>query len=171
MNTLNELSIDELGAVDTEFRDALADLEHQFSVMFAQVRAQMRERAKKVHPDLSPAGYHVLRFLVQEGSQRAGALAEYLDWDKSAVSRLVKQLLTLDLIERQADPADGRSFLLLATDSAAAKVQAISAGYRRRIRQTLAGWQVAEVRQLADLLRRLSAIEPDRPTGSGATVS
>ena len=54
--------------------------------------------------------------LAKDGARRAGALAEAVHSDPSTVSRQVAHLVQLGLVERVADPADGRATLLVATD-------------------------------------------------------
>jgi DNA-binding MarR family transcriptional regulator len=140
------------GDLDT----AVAALEHEFGVMFGKVRAQTRERAARVHPELSPAGYNLLAILVRSGPQHAGALATALDADKSMISRIVRQLTDLGLVERQADPSDGRAAFVVATATAVQRVEAVRSERRRQLRDVLAGWPANDVRQLTALLARLN---------------
>lgn len=156
MSQLEHLPVSELSAADADFRTAITALEHEFAAMFAQVRAQIRERAAEVYPGLSPAGYHVLQFLVRSGPRHSRALVEHFGWDKGAMSRLVKQLTKYGLVERQPDPDDGRACFLVASEVATARIDAVSSAYRRKIRNTLAGWDVAEVQQLTTFLHRLN---------------
>jgi DNA-binding MarR family transcriptional regulator len=141
---------------DGELDRAVGALEHEFGVMFGKVRAQTRDRAARVHPELSPAGYNVLAMLVRSGPQHAGALAAALDADKSMISRIVRQLTDLGLVERQADPADGRAAFVVATGTAVERVEALGSERRRRLRDVLAGWPAPDVRQLTALLARLN---------------
>ena len=78
------------------------------------------ERAHAQHladqPDaLERATYHLLVHLVKDGPRRAVALAEAVHSDPSTVSRQIAQLVRLGLVERTADPEDGRATLLVAT--------------------------------------------------------
>ena len=144
-------------AADRELEPAVAALEQQFGLMFAQVRARVRDQAERVHAELSPAGYNVLATLVRSGPQHAGSLAAMLYTDKSMISRIVKQLIELGLVERRPDPSDGRAAFLAATPAAVGKVDANRDEQRQRLREFLAGWDVADVRQLTALLSRLNA--------------
>ena len=78
-------------------------------------REQARYQAE--YPDaVDRATYLLLVHLVHDGGRRAGALAEAVHSDPSTVSRQVAQLARLGLVERVADPVDGRATLLVATD-------------------------------------------------------
>jgi DNA-binding MarR family transcriptional regulator len=117
----------------------------------------VRDQAIRVHPELSPAAYNVLATLVRCGPQHAGSLAAMLYTDKSTISRIVKQLGELDLVERRPDPADGRACILAATEDATSRVDAVRDGQRQQLRQFLDGWVVADIHQLTSLLSRLNA--------------
>lgn len=155
--TIDRPTMLDMEAVDGgELGSAVAALEQQFAVMFGKVRAQMRDRAAKVHPELSPAGYNLLGILVRSGPQHAGALAAALYADKSIVSRIVRQLTELGLVERQADPNDGRAWFVVATREAARRVEHVRTERRRELLELLAGWPVDDVHQLTGLLTRLN---------------
>ena len=68
------------------------------------------------HPDaVERATYLLLVHLVKGGPRRAGALAEAVHSDPSTISRQIGHLVKLGLVERTADPVDGRATLLAAT--------------------------------------------------------
>jgi DNA-binding MarR family transcriptional regulator len=78
-------------------------------------RVQAQYQAE--HPDaVDRATYLLLVHLAKDGARRAGALAEAVHSDPSTVSRQIAQLVRLGLVERVADPADGRASLLVATE-------------------------------------------------------
>jgi DNA-binding MarR family transcriptional regulator len=145
-----------MAADGSDLDTAVGALEHEFGVMFGKVRAQTRDRAARVHPELSPAGYNLLAMLVRSGPQHAGALAAAMDADKSIISRIVRQLADLGLVQRQADPADGRAAYVVATATAVERVEAVRSERRRQLRDVLAGWPASDVRQLTALLARLN---------------
>ncbi|MGZ8749995.1 MAG: MarR family winged helix-turn-helix transcriptional regulator, partial [Pseudonocardia sp.] len=77
-------------------------------------RVQAQYQAE--HTDaVDRATYLLLVHLAKDGAHRAGALAEAVHSDPSTVSRQVAHLVQLGLVERVADPADGRATLLVAT--------------------------------------------------------
>jgi DNA-binding MarR family transcriptional regulator len=119
-------------------------------------RRQAQHRA--AHPDaLERATYHLLVHLVRGGPRRAVALADDVHSDPSTISRQVGQLVKLGLVERTADPDDGRATLLAAT----AEGQRVFEENRRLRNEhfagLLAGWTEADRAALADLLGRFAA--------------
>lgn len=135
---------------------AIAALEQQLGLLFATARTLMRDRAIAVHPELSPGAFNVLAMLARSGPQHAGSLAAALYVDKSVISRIVRQLIDLGLAERRADPTDGRAYFIAATPEAVRKVDAIRDEHRAALHRFLAGWDEADIDQLAALLAKLN---------------
>lgn len=102
------------------------------------------------------AGYMLLFQLCKGGPQRSSALAASACVDPSTVSRQVSQLVSLGLVERRADPDDGRASLLAATELGQARHQAIHERRDRVFAQLLADWPQDDVRRLGSLLHRLN---------------
>jgi DNA-binding MarR family transcriptional regulator/SAM-dependent methyltransferase len=111
---------------------------------------------------LSPAGDYdvtqtfLLVRLVERGPIRATELAELACADPSTISRQVAGLVKAGLVERQADPADGRASLLVATDAGQAHIE-----HHRRLRglalgPLVAGWSERDRADFLRLLRRLT---------------
>ena len=99
---------------------------------------------------------HVLTELLERGPSRVGEIAHALGTDPSTVSRQVAALVEAGLVERRADPDDGRSHLLAATASGTRQCEA---GRRRRVEAIVAilsGWPEESRRRLADLLGRFA---------------
>lgn len=135
---------------------AVTALEQQIGLLFATARTLMRNRAAAIHPDLSPGAYHVLAMLTRCGPRHAGSLASELGIDKSAMSRLVRQLSDLGLVERQPDPDDGRAFFVAATAGATRRIGDLRDEHRAALRQFLDGWEDGDIAQLTALLARLN---------------
>ena len=96
------------------------------------------------------------RCVHNEGPMRAGALAECLQSDPSTVSRQVAALVKDGLLERRADPADGRASLLVLT----AKADAVLAEHDR-----------IRLDYFAADARRLDRRRPARASPSCSTAS
>lgn len=126
------------------------------------MRAQMTARGQDA---VEWAAYGLLFHLAHDGPRRSSALAEYACVDPSTVSRQVGQLVTAGLVERQADPEDGRATLLAATP-AGHEVYAAKLERRRELFARLVhDWSAEDVGTLADLLQRLNDRVSDlRPT-------
>jgi len=146
-------------AADTATADAaIASVEEQFAIMFAGVKARMRERARAVHPELQPVGYTILTTLTRSGPTHAGALAEQLDTDKSIISRQARVLEQLGLLEREPDPADGRATFLKASADAVRRVTEVRAQQQALLYEGLRGWDVNDLEQLSELLARINTL-------------
>jgi DNA-binding MarR family transcriptional regulator len=112
---------------------------------------------------LERAVFGLLVQLVDHGPKRTTALAEAVYCDVSTVSRQVNQLVRLGLIERQADPADGRASLLAATEKGRDSLAKARCQRNQRVADLVDGWPVEDRDQLAALLDRFNtAIETHR---------
>ncbi|WP_411080949.1 MarR family winged helix-turn-helix transcriptional regulator [Streptomyces sp. cmx-18-6] len=139
--------------VDHEF---LA-LERELAVFLRRARASSGEMAREVHPELEPAAYGLLVRLESAGRQRATELAAYFGVGKATMSRQLRALEDLGLVAREPDPADGRAWLVRLTDEGLARFRSVRDARRGRYVRKLAGWDRAEVAELARLLRQLNA--------------
>ncbi|KRC59330.1 hypothetical protein ASE14_16410 [Agromyces sp. Root81] len=135
---------------------AIAAVEQQFGRLFHRVRANWKLYASMLHPDLPPLGYKVVSSLAARGPAHAGALAEELHTDKSVLSRQIRMLEELGLIESRVDEHDARVRVLAATPEAAARVAEIRSGSQAELRQRLGTWEPQEIATFAELLGRLS---------------
>jgi DNA-binding MarR family transcriptional regulator len=118
-------------------------------------RVQAQYQAE--HPDaVDRATYLLLVHLAKDGAQRAGALAEAVHSDPSTVSRQVAHLVQLGLVERVADPADGRATLLVATDEGRRVFDENRQLRNRRIAGLISDWPEDERQTFARLLTRFT---------------
>jgi DNA-binding MarR family transcriptional regulator len=109
------------------------------------------------HPDaVERATYFLLVHLVKGGPQRAGALAEAVHSDPSTISRQVAHLVRLGLVERMADPEDGRATLLTATDEGRRVFEENRRMRIERFAGLLSDWPVEDRRKFAELLDRFA---------------
>ncbi|UNK71386.1 MarR family winged helix-turn-helix transcriptional regulator [Microbacterium sp. H1-D42] len=134
---------------------AVTRVEHELGRLFARIRVGWREAAATVHPDLQPLGYQVLTSIASGKANSAGAIIERLQTDKSAVSRHVRQLEQLGLVDSVRDPDDRRARRLVATDLAQERVAIARAQYEGRIGDRLRTWSAADLEHFADLLDAL----------------
>jgi DNA-binding MarR family transcriptional regulator len=102
------------------------------------------------------AGYQLLIQLCKGGPQRSSTLATSSCIDPSTVSRQVADLVAQGLVERRADPDDGRASLLAATELGEARHRAIHDRRNRAFAYLLADWPADDVETLAALLSRLN---------------
>lgn len=140
---------------DGELDQAVTRVEQELGRLFARIRVGWREAAATVHPDLQPLGYQVLTSIATGRATSAGAIIERLQTDKSAVSRQVRQLEQLGLVESVPDPEDRRARILVATDLAQERVALARSRYEGRIGERLRNWTAADLDHFADLLSGL----------------
>ena len=95
--------------------DAVRTLESEFGELINRFRRIITENAQRVSPGMLPGAYKVFTTIVRRESVTLSALAEGLMSDKGQISRTVRELEQLGLIERTPDPDDGRSSLLSPT--------------------------------------------------------
>ncbi|KID29285.1 MarR family winged helix-turn-helix transcriptional regulator [Prauserella rugosa] len=85
-------------------------------VRFFRAMAKTKSYMSKIGPDgIERAAYAILFYLVNNGPQRTSALADAMHSDISTVSRQSTMLVQHGLVERTADPEDGRATLLAPT--------------------------------------------------------
>lgn len=134
-------------------------------VRFVRLINRTKTQLSKHGPDgLERLAYSVLFCLVHDGPQRTGKLAEQLHSEISTISRQTRSLVDHGLIERRADPIDGRACVLAAT---AQGVRIFERNRRHRnlwMAEMLADWPIEERSMLIDLLDRFNtAIETTPP--------
>jgi DNA-binding MarR family transcriptional regulator len=144
-------------AVAGDVDAALRELEQQLVVLLTRVRHGSQRQARRIHPELRTSGYAVLLLLHRLGRARATDLVAALDLDKGLVSRQVAHLERLGLVERTADPADGRAQLIALTGPGRAAVGQLHHEGREEHRRRLAGWSAAEIAELVAHLQRYNA--------------
>lgn len=118
-------------------------------------RARARLLAAAAH-DVEWSAHVVLKCLATEGPMRSSALAECIQSDPSTVSRQVAALVKDGLLERRADPVDGRASLLVPTDKAAAVLAEHDEIRLEHFSRMLHDWSDRDLRRFASLLQRFT---------------
>ncbi|HET9255653.1 MAG TPA: MarR family transcriptional regulator [Pseudonocardiaceae bacterium] len=106
---------------------------------------------------LDRPSFMLLHTLVCLGPSRVTTLAGAVHSDPSTVSRQAAHLVGLALVERRADPDDGRASLLAITDAGTALLKAARQRRDERIAAVVESWAHAERAQFAELLDRFTA--------------
>ncbi|MFN8081903.1 MAG: MarR family winged helix-turn-helix transcriptional regulator [Kineosporiaceae bacterium] len=126
------------------------------------VKARM---ALEVPAGVDVAAVGLLMMLIRCGSRRQGELAEAAMLDPSTTSRYVAALARAGLVERRADPDDGRAVHLVATTAGERLGADLMAHRQAMVREMLDGWSVNDLEVLLSLVRRLNdALEQHRPS-------
>jgi DNA-binding MarR family transcriptional regulator len=136
---------------------AIADeLAHQL-IRLVSMTSRAKAQFTSVAADgIERAAYALLAHLVREGPQRTTALADAVHSDTSTVSRQVSALVQQGLVERKADPEDGRACLLVATDAGQRIFDRARAERTRHLSALLAEWPQSDRRTLVMLLDRFN---------------
>ena len=137
---------------------AFVRLEREIGLLLRRSRAISTRLAGQLHPDLDGAAYGLLALLEDAGPLRASDLVIRLGLDKSTVSRQVSTLVELGLVDRAADPADGRAQVLTPSAEGSARLAEIRDVRRARWETDLSGWPAEDVATLAELLSRLNRL-------------
>ncbi|HKN96876.1 MAG TPA: MarR family winged helix-turn-helix transcriptional regulator [Pseudonocardiaceae bacterium] len=145
-------------------------------VRFVRLMKRAHARFASHSDGVEHAAYVLLAVLATEGPQRTTALAEAVHSDTSTVSRQVGALVRHGLVERQADPADGRACLLAATPAGLATYENERRTRTRRMADVLSHWSSEDLRTVTELLTRLNTdietyelINTGAATGAGTT--
>jgi len=131
----------------------LLEIEQEVALLNHATRARGRVLTERFDPDLQPAGFSVLRYVIVTGPVRAGGIASALSMDKSAVSRQITVLRDAGLLQTSTDPEDGRATLLVATETAETALAAFRQEMRAEYERIMHSWETADVAAFARLLR------------------
>ena len=150
--------MDDDGAASSVDHDqaAIALVEEQVTALFSRAKQLWKVAAQSIHPDVQPVGYRMLNVLVHRGPQNPGQLADFLETDKSVISRQARLLVELDLIEAIPDPDDGRGRLLTAKPGTCELVTATKKTMSARLFGGITALEPDELDQLGALLTRLN---------------
>ena len=146
------------GRVPAGAHEAFVAMEREIGLLLRRSRAISARLAGELHPDLDGAAYGLLALLQDAGPLRASDLVARLGLDKSTVSRQVASLVALGLVDRTADPGDGRAQVLTPSEEGAARLSRIRDARRARWEADLSDWPDEDVARLAELLARLNRI-------------
>jgi DNA-binding MarR family transcriptional regulator len=141
-----------------EAHEAFVRLEREIALLLRRARAISTRLAGELHPELDGAAYGLLALLQDAGPLRASDLVARLGLDKSTVSRQVANLVDLGLVDRAADPVDGRAQVLTPSAEGTARLARVRDSRRARWEADLNDWPAEDVAALAELLGRLNRL-------------
>jgi DNA-binding MarR family transcriptional regulator len=144
------------------------ELEESAEQIATSVISMMRQfNTIKSRVALGPEGdtspIFLLIKLAHLGPRRASDLAEQLCADPSTVSRQVAHLVKGGLVERQADPDDGRASILVPTELGRVKVREHAQRRGATMRPVIADWSAQDRDDFHRLLNKyIEGIEAHR---------
>jgi DNA-binding MarR family transcriptional regulator len=139
---------------------SIGDALHRLTRTIQRRKAQLAAESG----DSEWAAHTLLDQLVQSGPMRAAALAECTFTDPSTVSRHVAALVRDGLVERRADPIDGRASLLVITDEGLRTVQEKRDRRTEWLTEMLEPWPARDRAEFARLMEKFTlAMEAQPP--------
>lgn len=132
-------------------------LGEQLNALLSASRMVAAGMSARFETDLQPAAFHVVQWLHAFGPAQASQVAEALAMDRSAASRLVRQLKQAGIVEARQDPTDRRGIILSLTQDGSHRMRA-AIDYKGKIfRHRLDGWSEEDLELFTTLLRRFNA--------------
>jgi DNA-binding MarR family transcriptional regulator len=148
---------------------AILTVEDGISTLARKVHFIVRNAATAVDPTLQPVGYRLLRTVQRCGTVQASVAADLLAVDRSVISRQVRQLEELGLVETRTDPDDGRARILVLTDEGNRRMLSVNPTNRTIMHGLLSSWSAEELESFAAQVERLNEAA-DIASGSTSTA-
>lgn len=140
----------------TPHTEAVDRLERSFSRLMVQFRRVQEQMATAVSPGMLPGTYKVLSVIHRHESTTISELASIIGVDKGQISRYVTELESLDLVERLADPNDGRVKRISLTAEGNERLSSASGPFRTMLDETLSTWPIETIDEFTGLLSALA---------------
>lgn len=152
MNVMTAEQRDPEPAVDT----AIQALEQQLSMLWRRARSNSYKVARRVHPEMEPAAYGLLIILQREGSMRLTDIAASIGVGKPSVSRQIAMLEQLGLVQKQADPLDGRAQSISLTEDGSLQLSTAQSARKEAFHNLMSDWDVEDITALGQLISQLN---------------
>ncbi len=107
-------------------------------------------------PNLSWTDAWLLGRIADTGPVRLSELAAWQEVDRSTMTTQVRRLEDLGLVDRDADPRDGRAFLVRATRAGVARHGRTKQTARQLYERLLDDWSEQDLQAAAQVARRLT---------------
>lgn len=114
-----------------------------------------KHTAPRLEDGVDVTAYPVLFVVAGQGTVRISELATTLHNDVSTVSRQVSSLVASGMLEKSADPSDGRAWVVSLTDHGRAAVGRIQASRATWFQGLLSDWDGPATEEFVDRLREL----------------
>jgi DNA-binding MarR family transcriptional regulator len=137
-------------------QELMLGIEAGISQLFRSGRSALRDYARGFHPELQPTGFNILRMIFTCAPAQASTIIQQTGLDKSAVSRQIKVLRDLGLVDTQPDPHDGRSSFLVPTPLAEERMDILRRQLKSDYRSRLGDWTADELATFSALLDRFN---------------
>ncbi|MDR6985476.1 DNA-binding MarR family transcriptional regulator [Rheinheimera pacifica] len=135
--------------------DEKQDLLDQLQQLTAELRGQFFQQLAPELPGLTAMHGRLLLMLAAKPGSTAQQLTELLRRDKAQITRLLNDLQQVALLQRQADPADGRRQLLVLSQQGEQLAAQLKAKKRQIAGKMLVGLTTGQQQQLTQLLAQM----------------
>ena len=125
-----------------------------------------RSMLADAEPTLSWTDAWLLGRITDTGPVRLSELADWQEVDRSTMTTQVRRLEDLGLVERDADPRDGRAVLVSATRAGAARHRRTKLTARSVYEKLLDDWSEDDLRAAAQVARRFTQTLESAPARS-----
>lgn len=149
-----------------ERESAIAALESEFTEITTHFRRLVARNAEAVSPGLLPGAYKVFTTITRCEKITLSGLAERMLLDKGQLSRIVRELEGLDLIERAPDPSDGRVWILSPTEYGTERLRLARVPKEGMLMHTVSSWSLEDLSTFTRLLQGLRTGLSDTGTAS-----
>lgn len=138
-------------------REQMLALEAQVWFLSRRIKLKASAVATEIAPQLGMNGFAVLEVLSQLGPIRQGDLAAQIALDKGGTSRLVAELVDLDLVSRRPDQRDARAHVVELSDAGRERMGEIRERRHGYFAEHLSEWSEEDLQSLAEGLARYNA--------------
>ena len=152
---MSALDVEQIPTNDRSREARILALGDALNALVSQSRAVTAQAAAAFHAELQPAAFHIALWLKAFGPAQPGAVAQAVGMDRSAASRLTRDLARLALIETRADPHDRRRIVLFLTDEGRRRLDGAMQAKGAVFRQRVESWSEKDLDLCADMLRKL----------------
>lgn len=140
------------------------DVDYELTRLLRRSRVRGLKLAAELDESLDFTSYLLLMAIYDNDDGVHGSdLAESFGVHKSTISRSISTLERLGLVERVADPYDGRAQLLTASVDAARRIDEIRERGHGWLTEVLTEWSIAERTAFANGLARFNAVAEQNP--------
>jgi DNA-binding MarR family transcriptional regulator len=116
---------------------------------------QSLKQAYRIHPAVETTAFPML-FSLMDGPRRVSNLAECVHSDTSTISRQVSTLAAEGLLEKVADPQDGRVQMVSLTSSGKELLDRVRADRAELFRTLLHEWSAADIGEFTAYVHRFA---------------
>jgi len=133
-------------------------LGQQLNALLSASHALHVKTAAVFDPNLQPAAFLLVRWLLAYGPSSATSLAESLAMDRSSVSRLVAQLKKAGYVHSEPDPHDRRGVVLSVTDLGRDKAVLAMNEKGAEFYDRISDWDDSSLEAFIQMLKRFNGL-------------